>query len=47
MASFVPTFVDRVVGVVNANGPHGCQSQLSGQEPFLFFQVAPQLYSRG
>jgi hypothetical protein len=46
-AKLVPTLADRECRVVNAMNPHGRYFRFSRPEPLLFFQVAPQLSSRG
>jgi hypothetical protein len=38
---------DRRCHVVSVTDPSGRISRFSRQEPLLFYQVAPQLYSRG
>jgi hypothetical protein len=43
----LPTFADRECHVVSVTDPYGRILEFSGQEPLLFYQVAPQLYSRG
>jgi hypothetical protein len=42
LTKWLPTFVDRRCHVVSVTDPYGRR-----QEPLLFNQVAPQLYSRG
>jgi hypothetical protein len=46
-AKLVPTFADRGVPRGQRDGSLLPYSRLSRQEPLLFYQVAPQLYSRG
>jgi hypothetical protein len=46
-AKCLPTFADKGCHVVSVTDPSGRISQFSRQEPLLFYQVAPQLYSRG
>jgi hypothetical protein len=46
-AKFVPTFGDRGCSVVSAIDPHGRILGFIDQSRYYFFQVAPQLYSRG
>jgi hypothetical protein len=46
-AKWLPTFADRGCHVVSVTDPNGRISRFSRQEPLLFYQVAPQLYSRG
>jgi hypothetical protein len=46
-AKLVSTFADRGSHVVSVTDPYGHILGFSGPEPILFFQVAPQLYSRG
>jgi hypothetical protein len=41
-AKWLPTFADKGCHVVSVT-----DSRFSRQEPLLFYQVAPQLYSRG
>jgi hypothetical protein len=43
-AKWLPTFADKGCHVVSVMDPY---SRFSRQEPLLFYQVAPQLYSRG
>jgi hypothetical protein len=43
-AKCLPTFADRGCHVVSVTDPY---SRFSRQEQLLFYQVAPQLYSRG
>jgi hypothetical protein len=38
-------FADRGCHVVSVTDPYGPYSRFSRQEPLLFYQVAPQLYS--
>jgi hypothetical protein len=45
-AKWLPTFADRGCHVVSMTYPYG-RIVFSRQEPLLFYQVAPQLYSRG
>jgi hypothetical protein len=46
-AKLVPTFADRGCHVVNTIDPHGCTLGFLNRSRYYFFQVAPQLYSRG
>jgi hypothetical protein len=46
-AKWVPTFTDRGVPRYQRDGSLRPYSRFSRQEPLLFYQVAPQLYSRG
>jgi hypothetical protein len=46
-AKWLPTFADRGFHVVNVMNPYALYSRFSRQEQKLFYQVAPQLYSRG
>jgi hypothetical protein len=46
-AKWLPTFADRGCHVVSVTDPYGHIFRFSRQEPLLFYQVAPQLYSRG
>jgi hypothetical protein len=41
------TFVDRGCRVVSATDPHGRILGFLNRSHYYFFQVAPQLYSRG
>jgi hypothetical protein len=43
----VPTFVDRLCHVVSVTDPYGLILGFLDQSRYFFFQVAPQLYSRG
>jgi hypothetical protein len=43
----VPTFVDKECRVVNATDPQGRILGFLDRSRYYFFQVAPQLYSRG
>jgi hypothetical protein len=43
----VPTMADRGCCVVSATDPHGCNLGFLDQTRCFFFQVDPQLYSRG
>jgi hypothetical protein len=43
----VLTFVDRGCRVVSAMDPHGRIPGFLDRSRYYFFQVAPQLYSRG
>jgi hypothetical protein len=43
----IPTERPPLVGEVIANGSKRPYSRFSRQQPLLFYQVAPQLYSRG
>jgi hypothetical protein len=46
-AKWLPTFEDRGVPRGRLDGSQRPYSRFSRQEPILFYQVAPQLYSRG
>jgi hypothetical protein len=46
-AKLVPTFLDRECRVVSATDPHGRILGFLDRSRYYFFQVAPQLYSRG
>jgi hypothetical protein len=46
-AKLVPTFVDRGCCVVIGADPHGRILGFLDRNRYFFFQVAPQLYSRG
>jgi hypothetical protein len=46
-AKLVPTFADRGCRVVSATDPHGRILSFLDRSRYYFFQVAPQLYSRG
>jgi CBS-domain-containing membrane protein len=43
----VPTFADRGCHVISITDPYGRILGFLGQSRYIFFQVAPQLYSRG
>jgi hypothetical protein len=43
-AKLVPSFADGVCHMVSVTGPYG---RILGFLDYFFFQVAPQLYSRG
>jgi hypothetical protein len=43
---WLPIFADKGCHLVSVTDPYG-RIQFSRQEPLLFYQVAPQLYSRG
>jgi hypothetical protein len=43
----VPTFADRGCHVVSVTDPYGRILRFLDRSPYFFFQVAPQLYSRG
>jgi hypothetical protein len=43
----VPTFVDRVCRVVSVTDSYGRILGFLDRSRYFFFQVAPQLYSRG
>jgi hypothetical protein len=45
--SYEPTFADRGCRVVSATDPHGRILGFLDRSRYYFFQVAPQLYSRG
>jgi hypothetical protein len=46
-AKWLPTCADRGCHMVSVMDPYGRILGFSRQEPLLFYQVAPQLYSRG
>jgi hypothetical protein len=46
-AKWLPTCADRRCYLVSVTDPSGHISRFSRQGPLLFYQVAPQLYSRG
>jgi hypothetical protein len=46
-AKLVPTFADRGCHVVNVTDPYGRIFDFLDRSRYFFFQVAPQLYSRG
>jgi hypothetical protein len=46
-AKLVPTFADRGCHVASVTVPCGCNLGFLDRSRYLFFQVAPQLYSRG
>jgi hypothetical protein len=46
-AKLVPTFADRGCCMVSATDPHGHIFGFLDRSHYYFFQVAPQLYSRG
>jgi hypothetical protein len=46
-ANLVPTFVDRGCHLVNVTDPYGRIIGFLDRNRYFFFQVAPQLYSRG
>jgi hypothetical protein len=46
-AKLAPTFADLGCHVVSVTDPYGRILGFSRQEPLLFYQVAPQLYSQG
>jgi hypothetical protein len=46
-AKLMPTFADRGCCVVTATDPHGHILGFVDRSRYFFFQVAPQLYSRG
>jgi hypothetical protein len=47
LAKLVPTFPDRGCRVVSATDPHGCNFDFLDRSHYCFFQVSPQLSSRG
>jgi hypothetical protein len=47
LAKLVPTFADRGCHVVSMTDPYGRILGSLGRSRYFFFQVAPQLYSRG
>jgi hypothetical protein len=46
-AKLVPTFVDRGCHVVSVTDPYGCILGFLDRSRYIFFEIAPQLYSRG
>jgi hypothetical protein len=46
-AKLVPTFVERECRMVSAADPYGRNLGFLDRSSYYFFQVAPQLYSRG
>jgi hypothetical protein len=46
-AKLVPTFAERGCRVVSATDPHGRILGSPDRSRYYYFQVAPQLYSRG
>jgi CBS-domain-containing membrane protein len=46
-ANLVPTFADRECHVVSVMDPYGRILGFLDRSHYFFFQVAPQLYSRG
>jgi hypothetical protein len=46
-AKLVPTFADRGYHAVSVTNPHGRNLGFLDRSRYFFFQVAPQLYSRG
>jgi CBS-domain-containing membrane protein len=47
VAEVVPTFADRRWHVVSVTDPYGRILGFLDRSRYIFFQVAPQLYSRG
>jgi hypothetical protein len=47
LAMLVPTFADRGWHVVNVTDPYGSVLGFLTRSRYIFFQVTPQLYSRG
>jgi hypothetical protein len=47
LVKLVPTFADRGCHVGSVTDPYGHKLGFLNQSPYFFFQVAPQLYSRG
>jgi hypothetical protein len=47
LAKLVPTFADRGCHVVSVTDPYGHILGFLDRSRYFFFQVAPQLYSRG
>jgi CBS-domain-containing membrane protein len=47
LAKLVPTFADRGWHVVSVTDPYGRILGFLDRSRYVFFQVAPQLYSRG
>jgi hypothetical protein len=43
----MPTFADRGCHVVSVTDPYGRIIDFLGRSRYFFFQVSPQLYSRG
>jgi hypothetical protein len=46
-SALVPTFPDRGYHVVSVTDPYGRNLNFLDRSSYFFFQVAPQLYSRG
>jgi hypothetical protein len=46
-AALVPTFADRRCNVVSVTDPYGRILRFLDRSHYFFFEVAPQLYSRG
>jgi hypothetical protein len=46
-AKLEPTFADRECHVISVTDPYGRILGFLGRSRYFFFQVAPQLYSRG
>jgi hypothetical protein len=46
-ATLVPTYADRECHVVSLTDPYGRNLGFLDRSRYFFFQVAPQLYSRG
>jgi hypothetical protein len=47
LSMLVPTFDDKVCHVVSVTDPYGRNIDFQDRSLYFFFQVAPQLYSRG
>jgi hypothetical protein len=47
LAKLVPTFADTECRMVSATDSHGRILRFLDRNRYFFFQVAPQLYSRG
>jgi hypothetical protein len=47
LLKLVPTFADRACCEASVTDPYGCILNLLDWSRYFFFQVAPQLYSRG
>jgi hypothetical protein len=47
LAKLVPTLADRGFHVVSVTDPHGRILRFIDRSRYVFFKVAPQLYSRG
>jgi hypothetical protein len=47
VSKLVPTFADRGCHMVSVTDPYGSILGFLGRSRYVFFQIAPQLYSRG